>query len=87
MTLHDFNRAKEIQEELHTINSNIDALNHTWSYSACHPNATHRFKTQSYVSTEFVCDKKFLELAIEYYENEEKKLNAEFEALGKEKQL
>lgn len=86
MTLYDFNRAKEIQEELHTINSNINELNHAWSYSACHPNATHRFNTQSYVFAEFVCDQKFLEMAIEYYENEIKKLEAEFEALGNEKE-
>lgn len=84
MTLHDFNRAKEIEKELETIASNIKALDDALTASFVHPKAKHIFRTQSYVFAEFVCDQKFLESAIEYYENEEKKLNAEFEALGKE---
>ena len=83
MTLHDFNRAKEIEKELETITSNIKALNKALDVSYVHPNAKHIFETQTNVFAKFICDQKFLEAAIEYYENEEKKLNAEFEALGK----
>lgn len=84
MTLNDFNRAKEIEGELKTINSNIEALNKTLDTSFTYPHAKHKFTTQSYVFAEFFCDEKFLEFAIEYYENEVEKLEAEFEALGKE---
>ena len=84
MTWNDFNRAKEIKEELKTIALNIKALDDVLTASFVHPKAKHIFQTKSYVFAEFVCDQKFLESAIEYYENEEKKLNAEFEALGKE---
>lgn len=84
MTIQDFNRAKEIEEELKTITRNINELNDVLNTSYVHPKAKHHFETKSYVFAEFVCDQKFIESAIEYYENEEKRLNAEFEALGKE---
>lgn len=84
MTWNDFDRAKEIEEELKIIASNIEHLDHALTHSVVHPNDRHIFETKSCVFARFICDQKFLESAIEYYENEEKKLNAEFEALGKE---
>lgn len=84
MTLQDFNRAKEIEEERKIITSNIKELDRALLHSFAHPKDTHRFETQSCVFAEFICDEKFLKFAIQYYENEEARLNAEFEALGKE---
>jgi hypothetical protein len=84
MTLQDFNRAKEIEEELKIIVSNIEELNRALTHSVVRPNDRHIFETKTCVFARFICDQKFLESAIEYYENEEKRLNAEFEALGKE---
>lgn len=83
MTIQDFNRAKEIEEELKIIASNIEHLDNALTHSIVHPNDRHIFDTKSCVFARFTCDQKFLESAIEYYENEEKRLNAEFEALGK----
>lgn len=84
MTKQDFNRAKEIEEELKIIASNIENLDNALTLSVVHPNERHIFETKSCVFARFICDQKFLESAIEYYESEEKRLNAEFEALGKE---
>lgn len=84
MTIQDFNRAKEIEEELKIITSNIESLDNALTHSIVHPNDRHIFETKSCVFARFICDQEFLESAIEYYENEEKRLNAEFEALGEE---
>ena len=84
MTIYDFNRAKEIEEERKIIASNIENLDNALTHSFVHPNDRHIFETKSCVFSRFICDEKFLKFAIEYYENEEMKLNAEFEALGKE---
>lgn len=84
MTIQDFNRAKEIEEERKIIVSNIEELDKALTHSYVHPKDKHIFKTQSCVFAEFICDERFLKFAIEYYENEIIKLNEEFEALGKE---
>ena len=84
MTLHDFNRAKEIEEELEILKMNVENLDRILTDSYLHPAATYTFEMDDWIDARLDCDAKFIESAIEYYENEIKKLEAEFEALGKE---
>lgn len=87
MTIYEFERAKEIQTELNVINKNIEYLEDVvYDY---HPFTQHEFEfylrgRDSRLGSCLTVDKKFLEQALEYYQNEVKKLEAEFEALGGE---
>lgn len=87
MTIYEFERAKEIDKELNVINKNIEYLedliyNHI-------PFGQKNFEfylrgVDARFGSYLTVDKKFLEQALKYYHNEATKLEAEFEALGKE---
>ena len=87
MTIYEFERAKEIEKELNVINKNIEHLEDLIYNPAPFAQKDFEFYLRS-IDSRFgpylTADKKFLEHALEYYQNEAKKLEAEFEALGKE---
>ena len=87
MTIYEFERAKEIEKELNVINKNIEYLENLVYDPIPFGQKDFEFYLRgrdSRFGAYLTVDKKFLEQALEYYQNEAKKLESEFEALGKE---
>lgn len=85
MTFEDFEKAKLIQHKICVASSNLNVLRDAADIAYKYPTQRSyiiRINNDSY--RELDVDLEFIEMAIEYYEEEICELEAQFEALGKE---
>lgn len=85
MTFEDFEKAKVIQHKLALIGANKNVLNHIIECDTHRSSSTeYAFVLDGDTSERLVMDIEFINKLQSYYSNYAAKLNAEFEALGKE---
>ena len=86
MTFEDFERAKVIQNKIGIASGNLIALRLITDDAYGHPLTQYSYNIQidNSPNLTMVVDLDFMEMVLEYYENQIETLNAEFAALGKE---
>jgi hypothetical protein len=87
MTINEFEQAKQVIENLQTINHNIaileKAVDDAYRYSSNKP--LHKLVVDRLVTTEELSvDTKFIAEALKYYTKEASRLEEEFDSIGKE---
>ena len=86
MTLEDFEKAKVIQHKINIASRNLVLLREADDLVYKYPTAqrTYTIRINNDPSQELEVDLEFIEMAIEYYDEEIYELEAQFAALGKE---
>lgn len=86
MTFEDFEKAKVIQDKVGIAYGNLVTLRKIEDDAYGRPFSQHSYRMalEDNLNLEMLVDLDFIEMVIEYYEQEIEKLNEQFEALGKE---